>query len=118
MRKKIKNKIIKKASKTGHKKKGGVAKLNIATVGKRSTRIDKAYVAFYWYTYYTEDIEKDCFDGMTKDKTIVVDSVMRTENGSVVEVEINGQMRKVFVADANVRQGDYVTVEGVKYRVK
>ena len=118
LRKKIKNKIIKKAAKTGHKKKGGVARLKIKNVGKKSTRIDKAYVAFYWYTYYTEDIEKDCFDGMTKDRTIMVDSVMRTENGSVVEVEINGQMRKVFVADANVRQGDYVTVEGIKYRVK
>ena len=117
LRKKIKSKIIKKASKTGHKKKGGVARLKIKNVGKRLTKIDKAYVAFYWYTYYTEDIERDCFERMTEDKTIIVDSVMKTENGSVVEVEINGQTRKVFVADANVRKGDYVTVEGVKYRV-
>ena len=114
--KKIKSKIIKKASKTGHKKKGGVARLKIKNVGRGSKK-DKAYVAFYWYTYYTEDIERDCFERMTEDKTIIVDSVMRTENGSIVEVEIDGQTRKVFVADANVRKGDYVTVDGVKYRV-
>lgn len=116
--KRVKSKIIKKASKTGHKKNGGVARLRIKNVGRKSKRIDKAYVAFYWYTYYTEDMERDCFDMMTEDKQIIVDSVMRTENGSVVEIDINGQSRKVFVADANVRQGDYVTVDGVKYRVK
>lgn len=111
----IKSKIIKRASKTGHKKSGGVNRLWRKNVGKRTTKIDKAYVAFYWYTYYTEDLEKDCFDLMTKQDAIIVDSVIRTENGSIVELNDG---RKVFVADNMVRSGDYVNVEGVKYRVK
>ena len=116
--KKIKSRIIKKASKTGHKKTGGIAKLHKKTVGRLGKKRDEAYVAFYWYTYYTEDLEKDCFEFSTLDKTIIVDSVIETENGCVVEiVDQNGEKRKVFVADNMVRKGDYVNVEGVKYRV-
>lgn len=117
--KKIKSKIIKKASKKSHKKRGGVNMLHSKRVGTVLTKIDEAYTAFYWYTYYTEDLEKDCFEGMTSDNTSFVDNVMRTENGSIVQVtDINGQTLKVFVANSNVRSGDYVTVNGVKYRVK
>ena len=76
---------------------------------------DKAYVAFYWYTYYTEDLEKDCFERTTVDNSIIIDNVVHTENGSVVELNDG---RKVFVADNMVRSGDYVNVDGVKYRVK
>jgi hypothetical protein len=55
----------------------------------------------------------------TAENGLIIDSVIRTENGSVVEVtDVNGQTLKVFVADANVRSGDYVTVNGIKYRVK
>lgn len=116
--KKIKSKIIKKASKNGHKIKGGVAQLHKKKVGTSITKIDEAYTAFYWYTYYTEDLEKDCFDRTTVDNTKIIDNVVRTENGSVVEVtDGDGNKRKVFVADNYVRQGDYVTVDGVKYRV-
>lgn len=116
--KRIKSKIIKKAAKTGHKKKGGVAKLKSANVGTRFTKIDKAYVAFYWYTYYTEDLEKDCFDNKTDDGAMIIDSVIQTQNGSIVEItDINGKTRQVFVADNMVRRGDYVVVDGVRYRV-
>ena len=116
--KKIKSKIIKKASKNGHKIKGGVAQLHRKKVGTSITKIDEAYTAFYWYTYYTEDLEKDCFDRTMVDNSKIIDNVVRTENGSVVEVtDGDGNKRKVFVADNYVRQGDYVTVDGVKYRV-
>lgn len=114
IKRRIKSKIIKRASKTGHKKSGGVNKLWHKNVG-RKPKVDKAFVAFYWYTYYTEDLEKDCFDLMTEQDAIIVDSVIQTENGSVVELSDG---RKVFVADNMVRSGDYVNVEGVKYRVK
>lgn len=112
--KKIKSKIIKKASKTGHKRSGGVNRLRKKNVGLFKKK-DKAYVAFYWYTYYTEDLEKDCFEMSTVDNSIIIDNVVHTENGSVVELNDG---RKVFVADNMVRSGDYVNVDGVKYRVK
>ena len=113
-----KGKIIKKAAKSGNKKKGGINKLKITNVGKKKTKIDTAYVAFYWYTYYTEDIENDYFDPMTDDGTTIIDSVVQTQNGSIVEVtDANGQKRKVFVADNVVKEGDYVVVDGVRYRV-
>ena len=113
--KKIKSKIIKKASKTGHKRSGGVNRLRKKNVGNFFKKRDKAYVAFYWYTYYTEDLEKDCFERTTVDNSIIIDNVVHTENGSVVELNDG---RKVFVADNMVRSGDYVNVDGVKYRVK
>jgi len=113
--KKIKSKIIKKASKTGHKRSGGVNRLKKKNVGNIFKKRDKAYVAFYWYTYYTEDLEKDCFEMSTVDNSIIIDNVVHTENGSVVELNDG---RKVFVANNMVRSGDYVNVDGVKYRVK
>ena len=121
IRKKIKNKIIKKASKTGHKKRGGVYKLHRKTVGKGKNKVE-AYTAFYWYTYYTEDLQKDCFeweDEFANQGRIYVDSVIQTQNGSIVQIEdINGEKRMVFVADNMVRKGDYVNVDGVRYKVR
>lgn len=121
IRKKIKNKIIKKASKTGHKKHGGVYKLHRKTVGKGKNKVE-AYTAFYWYTYYTEDLQKDCFeweDEFANQGRIYVDSVIQTQNGSIVQIEdINGEKRMVFVADNMVRKGDYVNVDGVRYKVR
>ena len=114
--KKIKSKIIKKASKKSHKIRGGVNMLYNKEIGIMKT--DKAYNAFYWYTYYTEDLEKDCFDRTATGEEPFVDSVIRSENGSIVRVtDINGQVQNVFVANTNVRKGDYVNVNGVKYRV-
>ena len=119
--KKIKSKIIKRASKTSHKKRGGIYKLHKKTVGRGRNKVE-AYTAFYWYTYYTEDLQKDCFeweDGFTNQGKIYVDSVIQTQNGSVVQiVDINGEKRMVFVADNMVRKGDYVNVDGVRYKVR
>lgn len=109
--KKIKSKIIKKAAKSGHKKRGGVNGLRT----RWKVRSDTAYDAFYWYTYYTEDLEKDCFEFKTTDNSIIIDNVVHTENGSVVQLNDG---RKVFVANNMVKSGDYVNVDGVKYRVK
>ena len=78
-------------------------------------KIDTAYVAFYWYTYYTEDLGKDCFEFSTTNNSIIIDNVVHTENGSVVQLNDG---RKVFVANNMVKSGDYVNVDGVKYRVK
>ena len=113
--KKIKSKIIQKASKNGNKKRGGVTKLKNKNVGSSKRQIDTAYVAFYWYTYYTEDLEKDCFEFKTTDNSIIIDNAVHTENGSVVQLNDG---RKVFVANNMVKSGDYVNVDGVKYRVK
>lgn len=112
--KKIKSKIIQKAAKNGHKKNGGVTRLKNKKVGSLRRKIDTAYVAFYWYTYYTEDLEKDCFEFKTDDNTVIIDNVVHTENGSVVQLNDG---RKVFVANNMVKSGDYVNVDGVKYRV-
>ena len=108
--KKIKSKIIKKAAKNGHKKRGGVNGLRT----RWKVKSDTAYDAFYWYTYYTEDLEKDCFEFNTTDNTVIIDNVVHTENGSVVQLSDG---RKVFVANNMVKSGDYVNVDGVKYRV-
>lgn len=113
--KKIKSKIIQKASKNGNKKRGGVTKLKNKNVGSSKRKIDTAYVAFYWYTYYTEDLEKDCFEFSATDNSIIIDNAVHTENGSVVQLNDG---RKVFVANNMVKSGDYVNVDGVKYRVK
>ena len=115
MIKKIKSKIIQKAAKNGNKKRGGVTRLKNKNVGSSKRKIDTAYVAFYWYTYYTEDLEKDCFEFKTIDNSIIIDNAVHTENGSVVQLNDG---RKVFVANNMVKSGDYVNVDGVKYRVK
>ena len=108
--KRIKSKIIKKAAKNGHKKRGGVNGLRT----RWKVKSDTAYDAFYWYTYYTEDLEKDCFEFKTDDNTVIIDNVVHTENGSVVQLSDG---RKVFVANNMVKSGDYVNVDGIKYRV-
>lgn len=107
---KIKSKIIKKASKTGNKRRGGMRMLE-----RKRVKLDTAKEAFYWYTYYTQDLEKDCFEWTTGQDMIKVDGVVKTQNGSIVELTDG---RKVFVADNMVKSGDYVTVDGQKYRVK
>ena len=107
--KKIKSKIIKRAAKTGDKTNGGLRMLN-----RKKIKKDKAYGVFYWYTYYTEDLEKDCFVWDTADNTQVVDNIIHTQNGSIVQLDDG---RQVFVADNMVRQGDYVVVDGKRYRV-
>jgi len=111
--KKFKKRVIQKASKKSTKKNGGVNKLK-----NKKIRGVKAYNRFYWYAYYTEDLEKDCYVNTadrTKNEDVYIDSVVQTENGSIVNVEGIGQ---VFVKDNMVKSGDYVNVNGKKYRVK
>lgn len=108
--KKFKKKVIQKASKKSTKKNGGVNKLK-----SKNIRGVKAYNRFYWYAYYTEDLEKDCYVNTAKNKDTYIDSVIQTENGSIVNVEGIG---RVFVKDNMVKSGDYVNVNGKKYRVK
>lgn len=110
--KNIKNEIIVKAAERGNRKDGGVNMLNNSWVVNNKAR---AYNAFYWYTIYTTDIEKDCFDNKVKQDSIIVEPISTTENGSIVQLEDG---RRVFVKSNMIKSGDYVTVEGVKYRVK
>ena len=70
------------------------------------------------YNYYTEDLDKDCYvykSNNENQNSVYIDSVIQTENGSIVNVEGLGQ---VFVKDNMVKSGDYVNVNGKKYRVK
>ena len=111
--KKFKKRVIQKASKKSTKKNGGVNKLK-----RKNIRGVKAYDRFYWYAYYTEDLEKDCYVNTAdreNNEDVYIDSVVQTENGSIVNVEGVG---KVFVKDNMVKSGDYVNVNGKKYRVK
>ena len=45
----------------------------------------------------------------------VISPIMTTENGTLVELEDG---RRVFVNDFGIKSGDYVLVEGKRYRVK
>ena len=89
-----------------------------------------AYDAFYWYTKWTSD-PTDCepdfsnvemvYDangnliGMKAINKSVVSPIQTTANGSLVELSDG---RRVFVEGKNVKSGDFVNVDGVKYRVK
>ena len=114
--KKIKGRLIKRVSKTGGKKNGGVNKLKKAKVGRLKRRVS-AYDAFFWYTVKTNDITEDTYyeNAPIDTQTVYISSSLQTENGSIVELNDG---RKVFVASDRIRSGDYVTVDGVKYRVK
>jgi hypothetical protein len=124
-KKRRRNKLIKKASKKNKmifgKLQGGVAQL------KKNMRFgyykDDKYIsnsvtgfdAYYWYTKWTND-PTDCEpDFSVKDNENVVSPIQTTANGSLVELSDG---RRVFVEGKNVKSGDYVNVEGVKYRVK
>lgn len=113
---KIKSKVIKKAAEKSQLKNGGIAKLRKTKVYNSSSKhFDSGYDAFYWYTYYTEDLEKDCYEFGTSQGSVIIDNTIQTQNGTIVTLN-DGRM--VFVADNMVRSGDYVNVDGVKYRVK
>ena len=140
-RKRRKNKLIKKASKKnkliGGKLVGGVAQLKKDGSFGYTTK-DKKYVknsvtgfdAYYWYTEWTND-PTDCVPDFNntelvydKDGNIiatkainseVVVPVQTTANGSLVELSDG---RRVFVEGKIVKSGDFVNVNGVKYRVK
>jgi hypothetical protein len=126
------NKLIKNASKKNKMKQGkllgGVAQLKKNMdfgyytesgewVGYSVTGFD----AYYWYTKWTNDpvdCEPDYSNIDSKGNAInkdVVSPVQTTSNGSLVELSDG---RRVFVEGKVVKSGDYVNVEGKKYRVK
>lgn len=139
-KKRRRNKVIKKAAKNNKMKQGkligGVAQLkrNMSFgytdgSGKFHKNSVTGFKAYYWYTKWTNDpadCEPDFSNGYTYDeegslvlsKPInenVVAPVQTTQNGSLVELS-NGQ--RVFVEGKIVKSGDYVNVNGTKYRVK
>lgn len=127
LKKKFSRLIMKRAAKTGNRKKGGknmllrkeVFKLHQGmTINGVYTQKPKAFDAFYWYTKWTTDPNDDTIE-RTYDEldnnTDVVSPVITTENGTLVELEDG---RRVFVNDFGVKSGDYILVEGQRYRVK
>jgi hypothetical protein len=88
------------------------------------------FKAYYWYTKWTTD-PTDCEPDFSnveftydKDGNLigskainanVVSPIQTTSNGSLVELS-NGQ--RVFVEGKIVKSGDFVNVNGVKYKVK
>lgn len=141
-KKRQRNKVIKKASKKnklrGGRLSGGVAELrknksfgyyNTNDVYRANTV--SGFDAYYWYTKYTND-PTDCdpdFDNTEfiydddgnvigkndKFKQSVVTPIQTTANGSMVELNDG---RRVFVEGKIVKSGDFVNVDGVKYKVK
>jgi hypothetical protein len=136
-----KNKTIKKAAKknklNGDKLVGGVAQLRkdetfgyYDSSGKYKKNSMSAFDAYYWYTKWTND-PTDCTpdfqnieyiedeDGnLIPSKPInkdVITPIMTTANGSMVELTDG---RRVFVEGTTVKSGDFVNVNGIKYRVK
>ena len=140
-KKRRKNQLIKKASKKNKMRRGkligGVAQLKKNKSfgytdgnGRFHKNTVTGFDAYYWYTKWTNDTT-DCeadFSNveLTYDKEgnligakaineNVVSPIQTTANGSLVELN-NGQ--RVFVEGKIVKSGDYVNVNGVKYKVK
>ena len=140
-KKRRRNKLIKKASKKNKMRQGkligGVAQLkkNMSfgytdKKGKYHKNTVTGYDAYYWYTKWTND-PTDCEPDFSnveftydKDGSLigakaidanVVSPIQTTANGSLVELS-NGQ--RVFVEGKIVKSGDFVNVNGVKYKVK
>lgn len=140
-KKRRKNKLIKKASKKNKMRQGkligGVAQLkkNMSFGytdgnGKFHKNTVTGYNAYYWYTKWTND-PTDCeadFSNVEftydKDGKIigakvinenVVSPIQTMANGSLVELSDG---RRVFVEGKIVKSGDFVNVNGVKYKVK
>ena len=124
-KKRRRNKVIKNASKKNKMRSGkligGVAQLkNDKSFGYTTT--DGGYIknsvtgfdAYYWYTKWTND-PTDCEADFTNKGEDVVTPVQTTQNGSLVELSDG---RRVFVEGKVVQSGDFVNVNGVKYKVK
>ena len=123
-KKRRRNKLIKKASKKNKlvqgKLIGGVAQLKRnLSFGKTENNKYIAnsvtgYDAYYWYTKWTNE-PTDCIPDLLNKGDDVVVPIQTTANGSLVELEDG---RRVFVEGKIVKSGDYVNVNGVKYKVK
>jgi hypothetical protein len=143
-KKRRRNKVIKKASKKNKLKQGklvgGVAQLKknksfgyYNNKGKYISNSVNGFDAYYWYTKWTND-PNDCepdFDNLnivydengnivstTAKNNNVVSPVQTTANGSLVEITEGNVTRRVFVEGKVVKSGDFVNVDGKKYRVK
>ena len=139
-KKRNRDKVIKKASKKNKislgKLVGGVTQLrkNMSfgytdNKGYHKNTVS-GYDAYYWYTKWTDD-PTDCepdfsnveitYDAEGNPITVkvfeenVVSPVLTTSNGSLVELNDG---RRVFVEGRIVKSGDFVSVNGVKYKVK
>ena len=140
-KKRRRNKLIRKASKKnklrGGRLVGGVAQLKnnkkFGYYNERGNYVKNSvtgFDAYYWYTKWTND-PTECEPDFSntepvydKDGNIignrainanVVSPVHTTSNGSLVELSDG---RRVFVEGKVVKSGDFVNVDGVKYRVK
>ena len=139
-KKRRRNKLIKNASKKNKmslgKLVGGVAQLKKnSSFGyyKNGNYIKNSvtgFDAYYWYTEYTND-PTDCVPDFSNMEEVydeegnligtkainetVVSPIQTTSNGSLVELNDG---RRVFVEGKIVKSGDYVNVNGIKYRVK
>ena len=139
-KKRRRNKLIKKASTKNKMRQGkligGVAQLkkNMSFGQYKNGEYVKnsvtGFKAYYWYTKWTTD-PTDCDPDFSnveltydKDGNLigskvindnVVSPIQTTANGSLVELS-NGQ--RVFVEGKIVKSGDFVNVNGVKYKVK
>lgn len=142
--KRRKNRLIKKASKKNKlvqgKLIGGVAQLKrdksfgyYDRKGNYKGNSVTGFDAYYWYTKWTND-PMDCepdFDNVEfvydDDGNLVynenfnsntVSPIQTTANGSLVEINDGNKTMRVFVEGKVVKSGDFVNVNGVKYRVK
>jgi hypothetical protein len=132
------NRLISKASKKNKlrhgKLVGGVARLKKSLAfgkyvnGEYIANSVSGYDAYYWYTKWTND-PTDCTPDLSNVETVtdengnivtkaindnVVNSVQTTQNGSLVELSDG---RRVFIEGQIVKSGDFVNVDGKKYRV-
>jgi hypothetical protein len=135
-KKRMRNKLIKKASKKnkmrGRKLVGGVKQLKdydkfgYTEGGKYYKNSVNGFDAYYWYTKWTNDptdCEPDFSNGYDENGNLQSDAINRnvvapiqtTQNGSLVEL---ADGRRVFVEGKIVQSGDYVNVNGVRYKVK
>ena len=135
-KKRMRNKLIKKASKKnkmrGKELIGGVKQLKdydkfgYTEGGKYYKNSVNGFDAYYWYTKWTNDptdCEPDFSNGYDEEGNLqsntinrnVVAPIQTTQNGSLVEL---ADGRRVFVEGKIVQSGDYVNVNGVRYKVK
>lgn len=124
-KKRRRNGVIKKASKknkmVGSGLRGGVAQLksnmsfgHYNGSGEYIKNSVSGFDAYYWYTKWTND-PTDCTPDMLNEGEDVVVPIQTTANGSLVELSDG---RRVFVEGKTVKSGDFVNVNGVRYRVK
>ena len=82
--------------------------------GKYINNSVNGFDAYYWYTKWTND-PTDCVPDLLNEGKDVVVPIQTTSNGSLIELSDG---RRVFVEGKIVKSGDFVNVNGVKYKVK